>query len=157
MLSRRRDSSLTLEEARGKALDLLSRREHSKAELSRKLRSHGVEQEEANATVAKLAEESLQSDDRFLESFVSARISRGQGPRKVASELAARGVSKESVVIALSAVNWEKIAKGVRERRFGTVLPEDAKARVAQMRFLLQRGFSTRQAQTAVETEDDQC
>jgi len=155
MLSRRRGSSLAPEEARGKALELLSRREHSKVELFQKLLSRGVEQEEANATVAKLAEESLQSDGRFLESFVSARVSRGQGPRKVASELAMRGVAKESVAVALSTVDWEKVAKGVREKRFGTVPPEDVKARAAQIRFLLQRGFSTRQTRTAMETADD--
>lgn len=137
--------------ARTKALDLLARREHSRKELRVKLRSRGFDSDEVDAVVEGLADQGLQSDDRFLESFVEARIARGQGPLKIAAELRTRGVSGAIVTATLDlhAQRWNDLARTLRERRFGLALPAEDKERATQMRFLAQRGFTNGQARAA--------
>ena len=63
-----------LKQARAKALDLLARREHAAAELRRKLERKGIDPLCAEQAVAELGEEGLQSDTRYAESVVSARV-----------------------------------------------------------------------------------
>ncbi|CAK0750205.1 Regulatory protein RecX [Gammaproteobacteria bacterium] len=137
--------------ARAKALELLTRREHSRRELHIKLRTRGFSAKDAETAVECLADQGLQSDDRFLESFVEGRATRGQGPLKIAAELRLRGLTGERVTTALNfhAERWRDLACSVRVRRFGILPPADNRDRAAQMRFLVQRGFTSEQIQAA--------
>ena len=60
-----------------RALGLLARRDHSRAELLAKLVRSGHERAEAERTVEGLARQGLVSDSRFAEAFVRSRIERG--------------------------------------------------------------------------------
>jgi regulatory protein len=137
--------------ARTKALELLARREHSRKELRVKLRGRGFDSDEVNTVVEGLADQGLQSDDRFLELFVEARVARGQGPLKIAAELRARGVNGSIVTAALDSKGqrWIDLARTLRERRFGSGLPTEIKERATQIRFLAQRGFTSEQTRAA--------
>ena len=73
------------------AMNLLARREHSRAELKEKLLKREFEPDEVEATVASLADRNLISDERFAESFATGRIRRGQGPVRIRQELRQRG------------------------------------------------------------------
>ncbi len=70
-----------------KALDLLSRREHSRKELFLKLINRFESQEEINLTLDKLEGKNLLSDSRFAEEYVQARRKKGFGPIKISAEL----------------------------------------------------------------------
>jgi len=137
--------------ARAKALELLARREHSRGELRVKLRTRGFSAGEVETAIEDLAHQELQSDNRFLESFVEGRVARGQGPIKIAAELRARKVTGETVTATLDshAQRWSDLARTSRERRFGSDPPADAKERATQMRFLAQRGFTSEQTRAA--------
>lgn len=137
--------------ARGKALGLLARREHSQKELRVKLRSRGFATDEVETAIADLADQGLQSDERFLEAFVEGRAARGQGPLKIAAELRARGVVGEAVTSILDphAPRWCELAVTVRAKRFGSPSIEP-RERAAQMRFLTQRGFTSDQIRAAL-------
>ena len=132
-------------------MDLLARREHSRSELARKLSRHFNDRAELHAALDRLTEEGLQSDDRFAASFVRERMLRGQGPRRIASELIQRGVSAALVGHALQAVpaeaceTWESLADQALFKRFGSqdLVGIDAEERVRRLRFLHQRGFHT--------------
>ena len=56
-----------------RALGLLTRREHSRRELSRKLTSRGVEAADVRSAVDRLEAEGWQSDTRFAEALVRSR------------------------------------------------------------------------------------
>ena len=56
-------------------MSLLARREHTRAELSRKLAPHGT-QEEIDTVLNELAGSGLQSDARFAESYVRSQAAR---------------------------------------------------------------------------------
>jgi len=126
------------------AIDLLSRREHSRLELIMKLRlkpySDGVDLE---GLLDQLAEANYQSDTRYAESFVRSRILKGQGEVKIRQQLLQRGIGAHLAEQALNDadVNWWDLAEQQRAKRFGEVLPEDREAQAKQSRFLLSRGF----------------
>jgi len=77
-----------------KALDLLSRREHSRKELYLKLFKRFESKEDINLTLDKLEGNNLLSDSRFTEEYVQARRRKGFGPIKISMELEKRGVNK---------------------------------------------------------------
>ena len=55
---------------RARAVGLLSRREHSRVELSRKLAVHAQSPDELNALLDALAKEGWQSDERYVQGLV---------------------------------------------------------------------------------------
>jgi len=97
--------------------------------------------------VAALAREGLQSDDRYTESYIHQRISRGYGPVRIRRELQERGVEEGLIEEAFAAldVDWEVAVAAVREKRFGRALPADFNEQMRQSRFLQYRGFSGEQ------------
>ena len=69
------------------AMDLLARREHGRAELTRKLRQRGAPAELIEAALERLADEGLLSESRYIESFIRGRASSGYGPLRIREEL----------------------------------------------------------------------
>ena len=138
---------------RRRAIGLLARREHSRAELLAKLVRSGHARAEAELVVEDLAERDLVSDGRFAEAFVRSRVERGSGPLRIRRDLEARGVEPSIVERLLDPDDeeWEARARGVRERRFGAARPAGRGEAARQARFLLGRGFTHRQARRATE------
>ena len=139
-------------EARKKAMDLLARREHARAELERKLAAAGFDEQVAADAVQKLAQEGLQSDRRFVESFVQTRIGQGKGPLRIHADLGQRGIPAGLVDEVLEQVgeDWYALAREVREKKFGRSRPAEFRDKARQMRFLQYRGFEPDQVQAAV-------
>lgn len=126
-------------------MDALARREHSRAELVQKLLKAGFSSETIAATLDRLAEERLQCDRRFAESFVASRYRQGKGPNRIRAELSQKGMADSDVERALLAegFDWVALARDVRERKFGSAPPADFSERARQMRFLSYRGFDS--------------
>ena len=75
---------------RERALRHLARRDHSRAELTRKLAAHG-DADEIEAVIERMGELGLQSDTRYAEAFVRGKSGRF-GASRLRSELARRGI-----------------------------------------------------------------
>ncbi|HRG72311.1 MAG TPA: recombination regulator RecX [Thauera aminoaromatica] len=133
-----------MDELRQRALRLLARREHSRAELRKKLAPHAESEEQLerlDALLDDLAGRRLLSDARYAEMRVSSRSAR-YGNARLAQELKQQGVSAEDCAGALEEAGDELArAHGIWARKFGT-LPVDAADRARQTRFLISRGFS---------------
>jgi regulatory protein len=129
-----------------RAMNLLARREHSVAELVKKL-SNDFEYDDIIIVINKLTEKNLQSDQRFAENYLRYRSQRGFGYQKIRQELKERGVASELISYALaeSDIDWFALVAGVRCKRFGEQEPEDYKERAKQQRFLQSRGFTHEQ------------
>jgi len=138
-------AELAYRRARDKGLRALTTREHSRAELLRKLAGKGVSRDLAARVVGELEAQSLQSDERFAESFVHGRIERGYGPVWIRQALAQRGVDRATVEALLDRPRafWLEQAERARLRRFGESAPDDRASWEKQARFLAQRGFPT--------------
>ncbi len=126
---------------KGRALRLLSGREHSRAELERKLSAHEAEPGELARALDELQAKGFISEQRVLESVLHRRAGR-LGAARVRQELQAKGLSPEAVAQAVAGLQGTEVerAREVWRKKFG-VPPTDASERARQMRFLATRGF----------------
>lgn len=127
---------------KGRALRLLSQREHSRTELERKLASHEEVPGELAKALDELQARDFINDGRAVDSWVNRRASK-LGAARVKQELSAKGLSGEVVAEAIQALRETELgrAQDVWRKKFGSPA-QDPQARARQMRFLLTRGFS---------------
>lgn len=120
----------------------LARREHSRAELQRKLAFIAAEGEDVEAILDDLSQRGWLSDARFAEQAVRAKARRF-GPLKVAHQLRGKGVADEAIGAAFRAAGVEGTAslEAVWHSRFHAT-PADDRERGRQVRFLQGRGFA---------------
>jgi regulatory protein len=136
---------------RKKAMDFLARREYGRDELARKLAEKGYRRSVVDEVLERLAEEGLQSDTRFAESFVQSRINQGKGPVRIRIDLGQRGIRDGVIEGALeeAGCDWYELANRERVKKFGAAMPHDFKEKARQMRFLQYRGFEQDHIQSA--------
>ena len=126
-----------------RAVAYLARREHSRAELAKKLSAYG-EQEEIDSVLNSLQDAKLLSDQRFAAAFVRSRAERF-GAGRLRQELRQRGVEDGLVAQELAVDDLPseiERARLVWKKKFDAQ-PVDAKDWAKQARFLQGRGFST--------------
>jgi regulatory protein len=140
-----------------RALGLLTRREHSRKELTRKLTSRGMDAAEVETAVEKLSRDGWQDDSRFAESLVRARSSGGYGPLRIRAELATHGLDGETIASALDTFHggWAENASDLVRRRYGPVAALDLNQRRKAADFLLRRGFDAASIRAATRIESD--
>ncbi|RFF32886.1 regulatory protein RecX [Wenzhouxiangella sediminis] len=131
-------------EIREAALRLLARREHSRLELSRKLKQRGWADCDVEVVIDELADENLQSEARFAESFVRQRVARAYGPMRIRAELSERGLDRAEITRALEteSPDWFAIAADWYEKRYGPEPPADLKEKSRRQQALARRGFA---------------
>ena len=136
--------SETLNDALAGAMRLLAVREHSQHELQRKLKQKGHEIDSAEQAIEQLAEQNIQSDERFVESFVNSHQRRGKGPQRIQLELQQHQLAEELIeqYLDLSDVMWQDSAAEVRTKKYGDELPDDYNEKMKQAKFLEYRGFT---------------
>jgi regulatory protein len=146
---------MTLKRLRAKAIELLTRRDHSERELEDKLRSRGGEESDVERVVSDLRGIGLLDDRRFARNFLACRSSKCWGPRRYRQELLARGISGEIIDHVLSEVDaesemWQGDGKlsFLVERELGRGR-EPHKVAASMMR----RGFEYAQVKKAIRRE----
>jgi regulatory protein len=141
---------------RGTALNLLTRREHSRAELERKLGRKGFLQDAVEAVLDALDAEGLQSDARFTEAYVRWRHGRGYGPRRILAELRERGISGAfaSSFVDTSDPVWIESSRAAHVKKFGAGPSAEPSERARQTRYLEYRGFTHEQIRAALSNRE---
>ena len=141
---------------REKAIQLLARREYSTRELVTKL-SVNFDPELVDQVLVGLAEQGLQSDERFAAGLVRGRISQGHGPVRIQGELKQKGIHQNLIqqVMEANAVDWFQQAQETYQRRFGCHRATDIKVRAKQVRFLQYRGFTMDQIRHALDFDPE--
>lgn len=127
---------------KGRALRLLSQREHSRAELERKLRAYEETSGELVRALDELQARGFISEERVAASVVHRRAGR-LGSARLRQELEGKGLERSLVEQTLAELRGSELerARAVWARKFGAA-PTDAVGRAKQMRFLLARGFA---------------
>jgi regulatory protein len=127
---------------KGRALRLLGGREHSRAELERKLASHEQEPGQLRKVLDELQAKGFISDERVAESVINRRAAK-LGVGRIRQELKAKGLGEELVGRAMEQLRGSELerARAVWRGKFGEQ-PADVAARARQARFLMARGFS---------------
>ena len=126
-----------------KALDIISRREHSQKELSDKLIKKFNLPEPVESVIHGLLEKNLLNDYRYSESYVVARKRKGFGPKKIGYELVSRGINENIASEVIDAEGgWNEAALKAFNKKFKAGIGEDFKEQNKQKVFLQNRGFS---------------
>ena len=129
----------TAVELKVRALRLLTRREHSRAELARKLAPHAESPQALDALLAELAQRKQLSDERYAETRAHW-LSRKYGAAKIRHDLKAHGVA-DAVIARVSTEGDLEKAKAILARKYREpAATREEKAKRA--RFLQSRGFS---------------
>ena len=128
-----------------KALDLISRREHSRYELMQKLNKRYPETRPLIEEVLdKLIANNILDDERFAEMYINSRARKGFGPKKIEMELSSKHVESFIISSSLEAYdNWIENAKKELLKKFKGIVPTDYQSKIKQKQFLFNRGFST--------------
>jgi len=133
------DAPDTPAELKARALRFLARREHSRAELSRKLAPHAESAEALLFLLDELEKRRQLSDERYAEVRTN-RMARKYGAARIRQDLKAKGVA-DNVVARVSAEGELERAKTILGRKYrDEATSREEKARRA--RFLQGRGFS---------------
>ncbi len=133
------DGPDTPAELKARALRHLVRREHSRAELARKLAPHAASPAAIDAVLESLLAKKQLSEERFAEGRARV-LSRKYGAAKIRQDLKAKGVDRELIDRVSTEGELER-ASGILNRKYrepATTLEERAR----RMRFLQNRGFS---------------
>jgi regulatory protein len=128
-----------------KALDLVSRREHSQYELIQKLNKRFPETMPIiEEVVKKLAVNNILNDERFAEMYLNSRARKGFGPKKIEMELNFKKVDSSFIAIAIAEYeSWTENAQNELLKKFKGVKPTDYNSKMKQKQFLFNRGFSS--------------
>jgi len=140
---------------KGRALRLLSQREHSRAELERKLAPHEQEPGELAKALDELQARDFINDGRAIESVIHRRSGK-LGAARIKQELTAKGLSGEAVAEAMAQLKDSELdrAREVWRKKFGQP-PQDAQERSKQIRFLITRGFAAEVVRRVVQGSED--
>ncbi len=126
---------------KGRALRLLSGREHSRSELERKLAAHEEEPGQLRRVLDDLQAKGFIDHQRVADSVIHRRGAK-LGVMRIRQELQAKGLDAELVAQAVAGLKSTEVTRALEvwRRRF-TELPADAAERGKQARFLAARGF----------------
>jgi regulatory protein len=137
---------------RARALRYLARREHSRAELVRKLAPHAESPEALGQLLDALAAKRQLSDERYAEARAH-QLARKYGVARIRQDLKAKGVDEEIVARVSTGGEAARAAAIVARKYRAPAATREERAR--RMRFLQSRGFSHDTIRRVVSSADD--
>ena len=147
-------SSELFSEIYNKALDILSRREHSVLELNQKLQKKFDTEYDIKETISRLKKNNLLNDYRFSESYVVFRKRKGFGPIKISNELKSKGVAEVIIFEVLdNEGGWDEAANRAFSKRFKDGPSTDTKILLKQKNFLYNRGFDFKEIESVLSND----
>ena len=140
---------------KGRALRHLAAREHSRAELERKLQSFEEDPGELARVLDELQDRGFIDEQRVVDSVVHRRASR-LGTSRIRQELQGKGLDADAVQQAVTQLQSTELARArdVWRKKFREPAT-DAASRAKQMRFLASRGFSAEAIRRVVAGVDE--
>ncbi len=149
--------------ALARAMRLLSRREYCAAEMRRKLAERDFPDDVIEAAIVELESLGYLSEARFAESFLRARLARGETPWLAARKARERGVDEAVLNAALESLeasfDVREACRALIARRDPAGLRhEDDRVRNRLARFLRNKGFDAATILRCLneQAEDDQ-
>lgn len=145
----------TLADLKKTAIDLLSRRDHSRHELRQKLQLKGGQSDDIAAVIDWCMLENYQSDSRYCTMLVRSKMNKGYGPAVISQAVREQGIDRELLSQTLEAleVDWFAQALLQYQKKFADKPVKDFQDKQKRMGFLQRRGFNAAQIQYALKPE----
>jgi regulatory protein len=149
------DTADTSQELNARALRLLARREHSRAELVRKLAPHAESREALERLLDELVVKKQLSEERYVEQRAHV-LARKYGAGRVLKDLRAKGINEEAAgrAATLAATGDLERAHAILARKYRAPAAS-REERAKRARFLLGRGFDHEVIRRALALADD--
>ena len=149
------EETVNIRRAYNCAVSLLSRRDHSKAELLRKLKEKGFA-EGSQQAIEKL-EQSGYIDERFCRLYASELMRlKGYGKRRIEQELYLKGVDREIIKGVMDEISFDtdKLSDIIKRKYLAKM--NDEKGRQKAFNGLLRLGYSYSEIRDALELLQDE-
>ena len=134
---------------------MLTTREHSRLELTRKLRARGYPVDDIDTVLDDLERSELLSEARLIEVYVAERLGKGFGPVRIRFELREKGLSDAQIDPHLQLQDEHCLALigAAHDHRFGAGSRDDRQTLAKRARFLEYRGFPSHLIARFLDTE----
>ena len=140
---------------RNKALEYLARRDHSTAEISRKLLRRGFDPNLIRAATMALRSRGVLDDERFAEAWIRSRISRHpEGAPRLKSGLQSRGVDRRIIDRAVGEIFDEELEHIALSKAVEKLLRKKGISKDDLIKALVNRGFSYRRVTLYLEKDN---
>ena len=150
------EKTVNIRRAYNCAVSLLSRRDHSKKELMRKLKEKGYSKG-AEAAVEKLANSGYVDDERFCRLYASELIRlKVYGRKRVEQELYLKGVDREIISGVLDEISFDTDRLSDIIKRKYLAKMTDEKGRQKAFNALLRLGYSYSEIRDALENMQEE-
>ena len=136
---------------KARALRHLARREHSRAELARKLAPHAASPDCLQSLLNELQAKKQLSDERYAE-IRAHQLSRKYGAARIRQDLKAHGVADALADRHARSGELER-ARAILARKYRTA-PEGREETAKRARFLQSRGFSYDTIRSALRVDE---
>jgi regulatory protein len=140
---------------KARALSFLARREHSRAELVRKLTPHTEDPSEIGPILDDFEARGWLSEMRFVEQSLHRLVPR-YGRHRIAQTLRDKGVSETSIAASVAYLkdNEPTSAREILKRKYSGP-PTTREERAKRARFLQSRGFDHDTIRRVIDQQDD--
>lgn len=137
------------------AIRLLSKRDYSEFNLRRKLQSKCDSSAVIDGVISKVQALGYQSDQRYIQHFISYSIAQKKGPIWIQAKLREKGLNGSQVenILGDIDVEWQSLADELLLGKFKATCV-DQKDKSRRFRFLISRGFSSDIAIRAIENQE---
>ena len=150
------EETVNIRRAYNCAVSLLSRRDHSKKELLRKLREKGYT-DGAEAAIEKLEESGYIDDERFCRMYASELVRlKGYGKRRVEQELSFKGVDRDIIRSVLDEILFDTDKLSVIIKRKYLSKMSDEKGRRKAFDALVRLGYTYSEIREAIKNIDEE-
>lgn len=141
-------------ELKKQALNWLSRRDHSAAQLTQKLQQKGASAAQVTEVISWCTAQQYLDENRFLSMLVRTRTRQGYGYHYLLQQCRTQNIGTEQLNACVAALNidWWALALAAYQKKYGASPITDFKEKTKRMAFLQRRGFSSEQIK-AVFTE----
>lgn len=135
-----------------RALNWLSRRDYSEAQLRQRLIRLGGQGSEINQVIDWCKAQGYLDQQRFIDMLLRSRISKGYGLTYIIQECRQQKISQQNVLHCelVQQTDWFALAQKVYQKKYGGQAIDDFKERQKRMAYLLRRGFTNEQIQFAM-------
>ena len=150
------EETVNIRRAYNCAVSLLSRRDHSKNELLRKLNEKGFSKGAA-AALEKLEQGGYIDDERFCRLYASELVRlKGYGKRRVEQELYRKGVDRDTIYNVLEEISFDTdILSDIIKRKYLNKIA-DEKGRQRTFNALMRLGYSFGEIRDALKNIDEE-
>jgi regulatory protein len=134
------------------ALNWLSRRDYSEAQLHQRLCRQGGTSAQVSEVIAWCKSENYLNQQRYLAMLLRSRVNKGYGLNYIVQECRQQQISAEQVYACATEleIDWFSQASQQYQKKYGHSAITDYKDRMKRMAYMQRRGFSNEQIQFAI-------